>query len=125
METNKERLTSEERVKGRESAERGEGGKMKCIRLERLEELRGTTTMIDPSDKGQRNKLPFLGAVHFCFYELDNTGSSVDQSVKKLRGLLDAIGERKSMHGRIVGMEVWQLDESGASRNQGLMRIDQ
>lgn len=83
---NEERLVTVERVEGREKKERGGEGKMKCVRVERLRELRGATTMLDP-----RKNLGTCEGVDVFYFELDSSGQ-VGESVEMLWGFLREVG---------------------------------
>lgn len=90
VEENERRLVTEERVQGRESADRGGKGKAKCIRVERLRELRGTTTMLDPRAK---EHAAACEGIKIWFFELDNSSLTIPQSVKMLQEFLEKVGK--------------------------------
>jgi hypothetical protein len=88
MEINSKRLVSPERVRLRELADMGSVlGKMKNVNPARLEELRDTTTMLDPRKHESR-----VSGVQVEYVEMDNTNLTVKQSAGNIRWLMDQVG---------------------------------
>lgn len=82
---NQERLTSAERIQQRMDAEAGRGGKMKCIDIGRLQELRASTTMLNPDAEEYAH---ILDGVTVFYGNVDTSTLSVPDTVLAVKSVL-------------------------------------